>query len=209
MRWVRTEVDIDQHIIVPQIDEQNLKESPDKFVENYIHNLSKTTLDKSKPMWDLHLLNIKTSDAEAVAILRIHHSLGDGTSLISLLLACTRQTADPAKVPTIPRTKKRLIDPSEHSTKGLHRYVTKTWSFMKLFWYTIVDVLMFMATTMFLKDTTTPIKGRPGSESNPRRVVYRTVSLDDIKVVKNALNMVCPYKLILYCSNTLLLNFEM
>ncbi|XP_004228362.1 wax ester synthase/diacylglycerol acyltransferase 11-like [Solanum lycopersicum] len=189
MRWVRTEVDIDQHIIVPQIDEQNLKESPDKFVENYIHNLSKTTLDKSKPMWDLHLLNIKTSDAEAVAILRIHHSLGDGTSLISLLLACTRQTADPAKVPTIPRTKKRLIDPSEHSTKGLHRYVTKTWSFMKLFWYTIVDVLMFMATTMFLKDTTTPIKGRPGSESNPRRVVYRTVSLDDIKVVKNALNM--------------------
>uniref|UniRef100_A0A0V0GM22 diacylglycerol O-acyltransferase n=1 Tax=Solanum chacoense TaxID=4108 RepID=A0A0V0GM22_SOLCH len=107
MKWVRTKVDLDQHIIVPQIDEQNLKESPDKFVENYIHNLSKTTLDKSKPMWDLHLLNIKTSDAEAVAIFRIHHSLGDGTSLISLLLACTRQTADPNKVPTIHGNKKR------------------------------------------------------------------------------------------------------
>ncbi|KAH0764791.1 hypothetical protein KY285_000662 [Solanum tuberosum] len=189
MKWVRTKVDLDQHIIVPQIDEQNLKESPHKFVENYIHNLSKTTLDKSKPMWDLHLLNIKTSDAEAVAIFRIHHSLGDGTSLISLLLACTRQTADPNKVPTIHGNKKSLIDSSEHSNKGLQRYVTKIWSFMKLFWNTIVDVLMFMSTTMFLKDTNTPIKGRPGSESNPRRFVYRTVSLDDIKLVKNALNM--------------------
>ncbi|XP_019229798.1 PREDICTED: O-acyltransferase WSD1-like isoform X2 [Nicotiana attenuata] len=187
MKWVRTKVDLDKHIVVPQVDEKNLQESPDKFVENYIHNLSKTTLDKSKPLWDLHLLNVKTSDAEAVGVFRIHHSLGDGTSLISLLLACTRQTAHPDKIPTIPGNKKRPINSSD--SKGLWPYVAKAWSFMRLFWNTIVDVLMFMATTMFLKDTSTPIKGKPGSEFNPRRFVYRTVSLDDLKLVKNALNM--------------------
>ncbi|KAJ8528989.1 hypothetical protein K7X08_035824 [Anisodus acutangulus] len=191
MKWVRTKVDLDKHIVVPQVDEQNLQESPDKFVENYIQNLSTTTLDKSKPMWDLHLLNVKTSDAEAVGIFRIHHSIGDGTSLISLLLACMRQTADPDKVPTIPGNKKRpsIINSSGHFTKGLQRNVMKIWYFMKLVWYTMVDVLMFMATAMFLKDTNTPIKGRPGSEFNPRRIVYGTVSLDDMKLVKNALNM--------------------
>ncbi|KAH0729518.1 hypothetical protein KY290_000640 [Solanum tuberosum] len=190
MKWEQTKVDLDKHIIVPQVDEQNLHESPEKFVENYIRNLSKTTLDKSKPMWDLHLLNVKTSDAESVGIFRIHHSLGDGTSLMSLLLACTRQTADPDKVPTIPGNKKRVIHSSAHnSTKGLHRYVMKIWFFMKLFWNTVVDVLMFMATIMFLKDTTTPIKGTPGSVFKPRRLVYRIVSLDDMKLVKNALNM--------------------
>ncbi|KAG5629788.1 hypothetical protein H5410_001505 [Solanum commersonii] len=157
MKWVQTKVDLDKHIIVPQVDEQNLHESPEKF---------------------------------SVGIFRIHHSLGDGTSLISLLLACTRQTADPDKVPTIPGNKKRVIHSSEHNfTKGLHRYVMRIWFFMKLFWNTIVDVLMFMATIMFLKDTTTPIKGRPGSVFNPRRLVYRIVSLDDMKLVKNALNM--------------------
>ncbi|XP_009630816.1 wax ester synthase/diacylglycerol acyltransferase 11-like [Nicotiana tomentosiformis] len=189
MKWVRTMVDLDKHIVVPQVDEQNLQGSPDKFVENYIQNLSKTTLDKSKPLWDLHLLNVKTSDAEAVAVFRIHHSLGDGTSLISLLLACTRQTAHPDKIPTIPGNKKMPINSSEYTTKGLWQYFAKVWSFMRLFWNTIVDVLMFMATTMFLKDTSTPIKGKPGSEFNPRRFVYRTVSLDDLKLVKNALNM--------------------
>ncbi|KAF3634753.1 putative CAP [Capsicum annuum] len=189
MKWVRTKVDLDKHIVVTQVDDEQslLQETPDKFVENYIQNLSKTHLDKSKPMWDLHLLNVKTSDAEAVSILRCHHSFGDGTSLVSLLLACTRQTADPDKVPTIPR----LINPSNHSTKGsLWRpYVQKFWSFIKLFWYTIVDVLKLMATIIFFKDTTTPIKSSPGSEFNPRRIVYRTVSLDDMKLVKNALNM--------------------
>ncbi|OIT34753.1 o-acyltransferase wsd1 [Nicotiana attenuata] len=191
MKWVRTKVDVEKHVVVPQVDEQNLQESPDKFVENYIHNLSKTTLDKSKPLWDLHLLNVKTSDAEAVAILRIHHSLGDGTSFMSLLLACTRQIADPDKLPTIPGNKKRPIDSlDQYSTsKGLWPYVTKVWSFMRLFWNTIVDVLMFMATTVFLKDTNTPIKGRPGSEFNPRRIAHRTISLDDLKLVKNTLNM--------------------
>lgn len=57
-------------------------DSPDQFVEDYIYNLSKTTIDKSQPLWDLHLLNVKTSDAEAIGVFRIHHSLGDGTSLM-------------------------------------------------------------------------------------------------------------------------------
>ncbi|KAF3659113.1 hypothetical protein T459_02206 [Capsicum annuum] len=97
----------------------SLQELPDKFVENYIQNLSKTSLDKSKPMWDFHLLNIKASDAEDISVSRCHHPLGDGTSPIFLLLACTRRTADMNKVPTIPRYKKRPINSSEISTKGL------------------------------------------------------------------------------------------
>lgn len=55
---------------------------------------------------------------------------------------------------------------------------------------TVVDVVMFMATAMRLKDTETPIKGTPGFESRPRRFVHRTVSLDDIKLVKNKMNAV-------------------
>ncbi|CAN4108409.1 unnamed protein product [Withania somnifera] len=192
MKWVRTGVDIEKHIVAPQVDEQDLNESsPEIFVENYIRNISKTTLDKSKPLWDVHMLNVKTSDADGVAILRMHHSLGDGISLMSLLLACTRQTAHPDKLPTIPGTKKRAInlEHNPYTAKGFCRYFVTIWFYMRLFWNTIVDVLMFIATTMFLKDTNTPIKGRPGSEFNPRRFVHRIVSLDDMKLVKNALDM--------------------
>ncbi|XWS46233.1 hypothetical protein CRYUN_Cryun14cG0046900 [Craigia yunnanensis] len=184
MKWVRTEVDLERHVIVPELDPTNM-DSPDKFLEDYIYNLSKTTIDKSQPLWDLHLLNLRTSQSEAVGIFRIHHSLGDGTSLMSLLLACTRQMNDPLALPTIPIMKKQQ---KKNDHRGYWRIILMFLSVFQVFWNTVVDVSIFGATALFLKDTENPLKGPPGSEFNPRRLVYRTVSLDDIKLVKNAMN---------------------
>ncbi|KAJ9681192.1 hypothetical protein PVL29_020191 [Vitis rotundifolia] len=48
---------------------------------------------------------------------------------------------------------------------------------------------MFVATTLFLKDTMTPLNSGRKKEGvvGPRRFVYRTVSLDDIKLIKNGM----------------------
>lgn len=62
------------------------------------------------------------------------------------------------------------------------------WCVFQVFWNTVVDVFMVVATVLFLEDTENPLKGPPGCEFTPRRIVYRAVSLDDIKLVKNALN---------------------
>ncbi|XP_055806769.1 wax ester synthase/diacylglycerol acyltransferase 11-like [Solanum dulcamara] len=189
MKWVQTKIDLDQHVIIVEVDETQL-ESPDKFVEDYIYNLSKTSLDKSKPLWEIHIVNVKTRDAESVAVFRIHHSLGDGTSLISLLLACTRQTCDDLKLPTIP-TKKRRPTPSGYSEKeGLFKLLGAFWLFIRMLVNTTMDVFMFIITIIFLKDTITPISIEPDLESNKaRRVVHRIISLDDLKFVKNAMNV--------------------
>ena len=191
-----TEVDLDKHIIIPDIDLANYKDCPDKYLEDYIYNLTKTSLDKTRPLWDLHILNLKTSQAEGVGIFRIHHSLGDGISLMSLLLACTRQTSNPEALPTIPTHKIREKN-NEGGNHFLGRLVVVLfglWWVFKLFWNTLVDVCMFMATAcLLLKDTNTPIKGPPGSEKNPRRIVFKIVSLDDMKLVKNALNVVTNF----------------
>ena len=186
MKWVPTKVNLDDHIIIPEIDPNT--PSPDQFLENYAYNLSKTTIATTKPLWDLHLLNLKTSDAEAVGIFRIHHSLGDGTSLMSLLLACTRKLSDPDAPPTIPV--KRIGSGSRSGRDGQCWWVGWVWVVLGLVWNTVMDVVRFVATAVFLKDTVTPIKGPPGAEFTPRRFVHRTVSLDDMKLIKNAMNMV-------------------
>ncbi|PWA96808.1 O-acyltransferase, WSD1, C-terminal [Artemisia annua] len=54
-----------------------------------------------KTVWDVHLLNLKTLDAEAIGIFHIHHPLVNGTSLMSLLLACTRQISNPDLVHSV------------------------------------------------------------------------------------------------------------
>ncbi|KAK9056125.1 hypothetical protein SSX86_027213 [Deinandra increscens subsp. villosa] len=195
MKWVPTNVNLKNHIIIPHIPQTTLN-SPDNFLQDYIYNLTKTSIDSSKPMWDLHLLNLRTSDAESIGIFRIHHSLGDGTSLMSLLLACTRQTSDPDAVPTVP-TKKEYSDrsgwfSSDRLIVGIgrwwQRWLMVACMSLLLVWNTVVDVGYLMATGLFLEDTETPIKAPAGVERNPKRFVYRTVSLDDMKLIKNAMN---------------------
>ncbi|KAJ9681199.1 hypothetical protein PVL29_020193 [Vitis rotundifolia] len=178
MKWVPTKVDLDKQIIIPSL--HHTISSPDKMVEDYISNLSKTYIDYSKPLWELHILNIKTSDAESVAVFRIHHSLGDGMSLMSLVLACSRQISNPKALPTLPVKKTSNPDPVNSG---------RIWWTIRLVWNTIIDVLMFLATTLFLKDTMTPLSNgwKKGGGHVPRRFVYRTVSLDDIKLIKNGM----------------------
>ncbi|KAL6181050.1 hypothetical protein ACLB2K_047708 [Fragaria x ananassa] len=53
----------------------------------------------------------------------------------------------------------------------------------------LVDLALFIATALVLKDTKTPMKGPHGVEFTTKRFLHRTVSLDHIKQVKNALNM--------------------
>ncbi|XP_076955731.1 wax ester synthase/diacylglycerol acyltransferase 11-like [Bidens hawaiensis] len=190
MKWVPTTVNLNNHIIIPNIPQP--LDSPDKFLEDYAYNLSKTSIDSSIPMWDLHLLNLKTSQAEAVGIFRIHHSIGDGTSLMSLLLACTRQIDNPDAVPTVPRKKDSNSGWFSSLKSGLGGPWWKGWSMSVcmvfwLVWYTLVDV--GLATALFLKDTETPITPQAGVELSPKRFIYRTISLDDMKLIKNAMNM--------------------
>ncbi|TXG47762.1 hypothetical protein EZV62_027056 [Acer yangbiense] len=188
LKWVPTTVDLDNHVLVPKFEPNNIH-NPDKIVEDYVSNLSKSTIKMSIPMWDLHLLNLKTSYAESTAVLRIHHSLGDGTSLMSLFLASSRKVSDPQTLPTLPMMKK--ANSSTKSSGGfLGNYFIKLWLVLSLFWNTSVDVSKFLATVfMFLKDTETPLKGGLGNgATTSRRFVHRMVSLDDVTLVKNAMN---------------------
>ncbi|GMY39738.1 O-acyltransferase WSD1-like [Fagus crenata] len=184
MKWTRTTVKLENHVIVPNLD-PDIK-NPDQFVEDYVSNLTKNAMDMSQPLWELHLLNIKTSDAEAVGVFRVHHSIGDGASLTSLLLACTRKTSDLEALPTFPI--KKRAGPSTYSSKLW--LLLSFWSILRLICNTFVDFMLFVATFFFLKDTQSPIKGAPRCDLTTKRFVYQIVSLDDIRLVKNVTNTV-------------------
>ncbi|KAJ0253758.1 Diacylglycerol O-acyltransferase [Hirschfeldia incana] len=195
-RWVRTNVVVNDHVTVPDIETQNIKNAnADKFLESYVSNLTLVPLDTSKPLWELHLLDLKTSDAENVAILKFHHSLGDGMSLMALVLACMRKTSNLNELPTLPY-QNRTSSGSSRLTGGsrsgfrLLRLFTVLWSTITLVLNTICDALTFIATAVFLKDTKTPIKG-DYRLCKPKRMslVHLTVSLDDIKQIKTTMKM--------------------
>ncbi|KAL5804998.1 hypothetical protein ACOSQ3_031798 [Xanthoceras sorbifolium] len=189
MKWVQTRVNIEDHVIVPDLDPK--MENPDQFVQDYLSNITTMPMDMSRPLWTVHLLNVKTSEAEAIAVMCVHHSMGDGASLMSLFLACTRKASNPEALPSSLPMQKYCEDSSV--SEGFWWFFLGIWSAIMLIWNTIMDVVVFMATIMFLKDTKNLLKSEPGDgvddHAAPRHFVHRTVSLDDIKLVKKAMNM--------------------
>ncbi|CAE6238352.1 unnamed protein product [Arabidopsis arenosa] len=190
-RWIKTNVNVEDHVFVPDIDPHEINEDGDSFVDDYVSRLTLNPLDKARPLWEIHILNVKTSDAEAVGVMRCHHSLADGMSLMSLLVVCTRKSSDPEAFPTIPAIKRRGKTMSHpFSDKGWFlRLIFVIYSTLILIWNTIVDILLLLATALFLNDTETPLNEGAGVGNNLRRFYHRTVLLDDIKFVKNAMSM--------------------
>nr|VDD50659.1 unnamed protein product [Brassica oleracea] len=188
-KWVQTKVVAEDHVVIPKIDMHNIgNANADAFLDSYVSNLTTIPLDTSKPLWEVHLLDLRTSDAENVAILKIHHSVGDGMSLMSLVLACTRKTSNPDELPSLPNQKSSLSGSRSYSR--LLWLVMALWSVVMLVLNTVCDALEFIATAMFLKDTETPIKGNFRLSTSKRMCcVHRTVSFDDLKLIKNAMQM--------------------
>jgi hypothetical protein len=184
-RWVRTTVNLDDHFIFPQLDPAATSADPDRAVEDYVSSLSTLPMDHSRPLWEFHILDFPTSEAAAAVVIRMHHSLGDGVSLISLLIACTRSAADPARLPAVPSQPPRSPRP-----RGALALAAWLWSLILLAWNTVVDVARFVATSWFMRDARTPFMGTEGVEFRRKRFLNCTLSLDDVKFVKNAMKCV-------------------
>ncbi|GAB2221902.1 hypothetical protein Droror1_Dr00013096 [Drosera rotundifolia] len=179
-RWIRTKVNLEDHIIVPDFDPN--MDNPDRFVQDYISDLSQTPIDLSKPLWEFHILNITTSHGNAVGTLKMHHSLGDGISVFSLLLSCSRKITNPEELPSFSKPKK----PSSSNADGCFRNFIAIWLMLKLMWNTLIDLLEFLCSAVrVLKDSDTPVYNEKGVGNSYRRIVHRMVSLDDMKLVKN------------------------
>lgn len=177
--WVPVDVQIDDHVVVPSVD----KAAP-RYVEDYITDLALAPpLDVSRPMWEFHVLNGTESGedgATAHMIMRVHHALGDGTSLMSLMLACTRRLGKPDELPAVPVARVRVKE-----KKSLFRQML---GLLFLFWNTLVGIFLFTSTAIWLKDSDSVIKGHFGVEKEKKKLVYQSIDMTDMSIVKNAVN---------------------
>ncbi|CAM6008879.1 unnamed protein product [Sphagnum balticum] len=180
--WVPTEVDIDAHIFEPSGFSKEDFAAP-HFVENYIADLATApSMSFSRPLWECHVLNGTSGHAAAHMVLRMHHSLGDGTSLMSLLLASTRRVEHPDMLPSIPSKQKK-------QTAALHTFLLSSlWKNFVIAWNTMIGLAYLFATVLWLKDSDTKIKGHAGEGMAQKSVIFASINLDDMRLVKEALN---------------------
>nr|XP_009780998.1 PREDICTED: O-acyltransferase WSD1-like [Nicotiana sylvestris] len=176
-RWRKTEVNVDDHFIIrrePLTDDPSI--SDEDAINEYLADLSVSTpLSVTKPLWEFHLLL-----AHKCAVLRLHHALGDGISLMSMFLSCCRRADDPNQ-----RLTSQGIGTSTSSSN--HRRLSLK-KLMKVIWYTLVYVIEFGLRSLWLKDKKTVISGGAGVELWPRKLATAKFKIDDMKTVKKAIS---------------------
>jgi hypothetical protein len=155
---VQTTVNLDDHIISPTLDPTAVSRDPEKAVEDYLASLSTLPMDRRRPPWEFHFLDVPTSEVASTAVLRLHHSVGDGMSIMTLLMASSRSTADPARPPAMPPPPKRTgaiyqrpLRPPLSS--GAEELLAWAWSYLVLAWNTLVDAVLLVATIIFFPST--------------------------------------------------------
>ena len=85
--WVTdTDFDIEQHVVVEKLARRR-GQSERQALQARAGELATTPLDPRRPLWQFHL--VEHYEGGSAVIARIHHCIGDGIALISVMLAIT------------------------------------------------------------------------------------------------------------------------
>lgn len=88
--------DLDWHVRLSALPGRGDKQTSGKLaLERFVSQLASSPLDKSKPLWQFHLIESYQGGSALVA--RIHHSYADGIALVQVLLSLTDTARHPVK----------------------------------------------------------------------------------------------------------------
>ncbi|RZC86690.1 hypothetical protein C5167_030041 [Papaver somniferum] len=172
--WKKVNIKLEDHVNVPVIPNGLLLESNDEYFEEYLTQLALKQLPQCRPLWEIHIFKYPTKNAAGTIVLKLHHALGDGYSLMGALFSCFQRTDNPTLPLTFPRSSGH-IKKTNNSILGL----------FSLFMTTVKDFTWSLAKSSVLEDDVTPIRsGTFGTEFKPVSITTFTFSLDQIKQIK-------------------------
>ena len=94
--WVHDDAfDIQRHVLHDKKLKRERGQSEREALQAYVGELANTALDPDHPLWQFHLIDDYEGGSALVA--RVHHCIGDGIALISVMLSITDGGSDPPK----------------------------------------------------------------------------------------------------------------
>lgn len=175
-RWKRVKVRLEEHINRPKFPDG--LEFYDEYTQEYLSKIAIDLLPQDRPLWDIHIIKYPTRNAAGCLVFRLHHSLGDGFSLMAALFNCVQRVDNPSLPLTFPSN-----DSSRAQKGGVWRSVSKGFSMCI---NTVRDFSQSLLISSIRKDGITPIRsGETGIESRPITLSTVTFSLNEIKQIKN------------------------
>ncbi|XP_021753334.1 O-acyltransferase WSD1-like [Chenopodium quinoa] len=186
--WKKTDVNLDDHIFIHDGDGEPPM-SDDDAINAYLADIALSPpMSLDKPLWELHIMY-----KQKCTILRVHHAIADGMSLMSLLWTMGNNSS----IPRVRDGKQLHHDAQNHPivmSSKTDQSLRKNGSIKKLglweglmyIWVSLVLVVKFIGRSLWVKDKKSVISGIEGVELWPRKVVTAKFQISDMKTIKNA-----------------------
>ncbi|KAF9679238.1 hypothetical protein SADUNF_Sadunf07G0119100 [Salix dunnii] len=184
-RWKRVEVRVEDHVNVPVFPAGMSPEFYDKCLDDYLSKIAMEHLPQSRPLWEIHIIKYPTSHAAGNVIFKLHHSLGDGFSLMGALLSCLQRADNPSLPLTFPSVQLHANKDGKNFSvrRTLHKFFSTVYN-------TASDFSSSILKSCSAEDDKTPIRsGQHGVEFLPVGIETMTFSLDHIKQIKSKLGV--------------------
>ncbi|KAL8468800.1 hypothetical protein ACS0TY_031846 [Phlomoides rotata] len=157
----------------------------DECFTEYLSKIAMEELPQNRPLWEIHIIKYPTKNAAGNLIFKLHHSLGDGYSLMGALLSCLQRLDNPLLPLTFP-SRQSNARPGPRSNAFFKRVPR----FFTGLVHTIYDFGWGMIKSSLVKDERSPIRsGEDGVEFNPILTSTTTFSIDQLKEIKNRLDV--------------------
>ncbi|GFP86401.1 o-acyltransferase wsd1 [Phtheirospermum japonicum] len=181
-KWKKVEVNVKEHVRVPVFPSDMSVDYYDECFTEYLSGLCTEQLPHGRPLWEIHIVKYPTKNAAGNIIFKLHHSLGDGYSLMGALLSCLQRVDDPSLPLTFPSRQQQpnvVIRPNNRVPR-----------FLKGVFNTACDFGRSVLKSGFVSDDKSPIRsGGDGVEFRPIVTTTTTISVDQIKLIKARLNV--------------------
>lgn len=182
--WKSVEVKLKNHVYVPNFPVGMSQQFYDKCLQDYLSKLSAEQMPQSQPLWEVHIVKYPTSNAASSVILKLHHALGDGFSLMGALLSCLQRADDPSRPLTFPSVRMR----PDINGSSIFKNVPK---FFNTVFNTASDFCWSMIKSSLIEDDKTPIRsGSAAAGWLPITITTMTFPLHQIKQIKDNLGAV-------------------
>lgn len=174
------------HYFDPEFPEGLSPEEYEECLHNYISKLALEQLPQNKPLWQIHKFRYPTRNGAGSLIFKLHHSLGDGYSLVGALLSCLQRADDPSLPLTLP-SRQSSTRPKKTNVSLLRAAAQFSFTVMT----SLLDFGRAMLRSSITEDDYTPIRTScDGVEFRPLAITTMAFRLDHIKKITTNLNVV-------------------
>ncbi|KAM3697442.1 hypothetical protein ACB098_06G112900 [Castanea mollissima] len=139
---------------------------------------------QNKPLWEIHIVKYPTCNSAGTFISKLHHALGDRSSLMGALLSCLQRADKPSLPLTFPSRQNSEPESGRESVCG------RVSQLCSLIFNSVSDFGWSMLKSTLVEDDRTPImSGAEGVEYQPIMISNMIFSMDCIKHIKAKLGV--------------------